>query len=160
MLSTSAAAQFADNSLAFVYLDANHYYEYVKQDLEAFYPKVMVGGMLAGHDFAQGFDYGVIRAVTEFAASRRLMFAITDPPLGGYREPICCSGWYLFKPAEEPPAQSPAGFDQAYCHAWWLNAAVPCSALSAGNHTLSGGTATGRRRRRHAYFHAGERTRQ
>lgn len=56
-----------DNSLDIVYLDAAHYYEAVKKDLEAYYPKVKPGGVIAGHDYLN-MAYGVNQAVQEFAA--------------------------------------------------------------------------------------------
>lgn len=46
-----AAELFRDDSLDFVYIDANHTYEEVKKDINIWYPKVKVGGILAGHDF-------------------------------------------------------------------------------------------------------------
>ena len=42
---------FADGSLDFVYIDANHAYDFVKQDIELWYPKVKKGGYLGGHDY-------------------------------------------------------------------------------------------------------------
>ena len=42
---------FNDESLDFVYIDANHKYEYVKQDISLWYPKVRKGGIVAGHDY-------------------------------------------------------------------------------------------------------------
>ena len=50
--SVDAAKDFADGSLDFVYLDANHNFESVTADLAAWSPKVRAGGILAGHDFA------------------------------------------------------------------------------------------------------------
>jgi Methyltransferase domain len=32
-------------------LDANHSYESVKEDIEAWFPKVKKGGLFAGHDY-------------------------------------------------------------------------------------------------------------
>lgn len=49
-LSTEAAKKFDDNSLQFVYIDGNHMYHAVLQDLEAWYPKVAPGGIMAGDD--------------------------------------------------------------------------------------------------------------
>lgn len=46
-----ASTMFEDNSLAFVYIDANHQYDHVKKDIELWYPKVKKGGVLAGHDY-------------------------------------------------------------------------------------------------------------
>lgn len=49
-LSTDAAKSFSDESLAFVYIDGNHMYHAVLEDLEAWYPKIAPGGILAGDD--------------------------------------------------------------------------------------------------------------
>jgi hypothetical protein len=46
-----AANMFEDNSLDFVYIDANHAYDYVVQDINLWYPKVKEGGYLCGHDY-------------------------------------------------------------------------------------------------------------
>jgi hypothetical protein len=49
--STDAVEFFDDESLDFVYIDANHKYDFVKQDLELWYPKVRKGGVFSGHDY-------------------------------------------------------------------------------------------------------------
>jgi len=54
-----------DESLDLVYLDAGHYYEAVMKDLQAWYPTVRKGGIVAGHDYANK-DYQVFEAVQEF----------------------------------------------------------------------------------------------
>jgi len=71
--SVDAAKQYTDNSLDFVFIDAGHEYEDVKADLEAWYPKVKQGGIIAGHDYfdpadpEHGYKFpGVKRAVDEF----------------------------------------------------------------------------------------------
>jgi len=48
----------------FVYIDGNHRYEYVKKDIELYYPIVKIGGVFGGHDF-KAEESGVIQAVTE-----------------------------------------------------------------------------------------------
>lgn len=68
-LSTKMATLVADNSLALVYLDANHSYEGVLADLEAWLPKLVTGGIMAGHDYLSK-DYGVEKAVKEFCKGR------------------------------------------------------------------------------------------
>lgn len=60
------AKQVPDNSLDIAYLDAGHRYEDVKRDLEAWYPKVKPGAVMAGHDYINP-AYGVRQAVEEFA---------------------------------------------------------------------------------------------
>jgi len=42
---------FNDESLDFVYIDANHAYDYVVQDIKLWHPKVKKGGYLCGHDY-------------------------------------------------------------------------------------------------------------
>lgn len=46
-----AAELFRDSSLDFVYIDANHTYESVVEDITTWYPKIKSGGVLAGHDY-------------------------------------------------------------------------------------------------------------
>ena len=49
--SVNSAELFNDESLDFIYIDANHKYEYVKQDMETWFPKLRNGGIFAGHDY-------------------------------------------------------------------------------------------------------------
>ena len=48
--SADSAAQVADGSLAFAYIDAAHEYDGVKRDILAWKGKVKPGGIFAGHD--------------------------------------------------------------------------------------------------------------
>lgn len=49
----------------FIFIDANHEYEFVKQDCELYWPKIKPGGFLCGHDYCGGHP-GVTEAVDEF----------------------------------------------------------------------------------------------
>jgi hypothetical protein len=49
--SRQAAKMFPDQSLDFVYIDANHSYDFIMEDLGLWYPKVKTGGFLCGHDY-------------------------------------------------------------------------------------------------------------
>lgn len=62
--SVDAAKDFKDESIDFVYIDASHEYEDVRDDIRAWLPKVKTGGIIAGDDYSIGF-MGVIRAVNE-----------------------------------------------------------------------------------------------
>ena len=50
MESATAATIFADGIADMVFIDADHRYKSVKQDLKLWWPKVKEGGVLCGHD--------------------------------------------------------------------------------------------------------------
>ena len=62
MRSLEALSCVADESLDFVYIDANHKFEQVKADIEGWWKKIKKRGILSGHDFDFG-HWGVIRAI-------------------------------------------------------------------------------------------------
>jgi hypothetical protein len=70
-LSVEVAAKIPDESLSLVYLDADHSYEGVMADLKAWFPKLVKGGVMAGHDYLNP-DYGVQHAVKDFIQQLRL----------------------------------------------------------------------------------------
>lgn len=55
-LSVDAAKLFPDEIFDYVYLDARHDYCGVTEDLNAYYPKLKKGGVLAGHDFLTAYE--------------------------------------------------------------------------------------------------------
>jgi hypothetical protein len=50
-LSSELIDLFQDESLDFVYIDANHAYDFVVEDINLWYPKVKKGGLVMGHDY-------------------------------------------------------------------------------------------------------------
>jgi len=62
---------YVKEPLDFVYIDANHDYDYVRQDIETWVLALKEGGLLCGHDFSADHP-GVIKAVIEFAVSSGL----------------------------------------------------------------------------------------
>jgi predicted O-methyltransferase YrrM len=76
MTSVDAAKTYSDNSLDFVFLDAEHDYHFVKPDILAWLPKVKIGGIFAGHDYfaPPGETTGVKYAVDELLDKSKLEF--------------------------------------------------------------------------------------
>jgi hypothetical protein len=101
-LSKQAVDLFPDESLDFVYIDGNHEYSYVVQDIKLWCPKVKKGGIVAGHDYldidwydheyseknknkymwgdGQHFIgvFGVNPAVDEFCKENNIEFSLTE----------------------------------------------------------------------------------
>jgi predicted O-methyltransferase YrrM len=50
-LSMAAAGDFADETIDFCFIDADHRFNGVVSDIRAWYPKVKTGGIIAGHDY-------------------------------------------------------------------------------------------------------------
>lgn len=83
---------FPDGALDFVYIDGNHAYGYVKDDLNTWYDKVRCGGLICGHDYYDDVTpphfCEVKRAVDEWADKVGL------PIHSGFE----CTSWYCLKP--------------------------------------------------------------
>jgi len=65
------AAKDLPADVDFIYIDANHAYEYVKKDIELYWEKVAENGILAGHDCFGTYN-GVINAIHEFAMKKKI----------------------------------------------------------------------------------------
>lgn len=70
--SVDASKLFEDEYFDWVYIDADHAYEAVKEDIIHWLPKLKTGGVISGHDFDPDPNdvnfkmYGVEKAVREF----------------------------------------------------------------------------------------------
>ena len=75
-------------NIDFVYVDGNHDYQFVKKDIELYYPIIKIGGMMGGHDFYNGHAQthnGVVKAVTEFAVSKGIQLYVEQPDWWFYK---------------------------------------------------------------------------
>lgn len=73
MLTTDAINKFEDNSLDFVYIDATHTYDAVKEEIQLWSKKVKTNGLMSGHDYVVGWE-GVVRAVDEAVLDRSKLY--------------------------------------------------------------------------------------
>lgn len=62
MTSLEAVKHFSDQSIDFLMLDGDHSYEMVKQEIQAYLPKMRAGGIISGDDYTWP---GVKQAVDE-----------------------------------------------------------------------------------------------
>lgn len=65
---------FPNNYFDWIYLDADHRYEFIKKDLEQAFLKVKPLGFITGDDYVDNIEestkfFGVIKAVTEFKST-------------------------------------------------------------------------------------------
>ena len=93
--SVDAANDIPDDSLVFAYLDANHDYEHASEDLDLWFPKVKMGGLLCGHDYydsvqpiGTGYYNQVRSAVTDW---------LKKHPELSVRHTDACSSWWIEK---------------------------------------------------------------
>ena len=66
--SISASKLIKDNSIDYLYIDGDHDELPVAADIEAWYPKVKTGGLMAGHDW---WSEQVKKSVLTFAATKK-----------------------------------------------------------------------------------------
>lgn len=67
--SVGASEKFDNCSIDFIFIDASHEYEDVRNDLRVWLPKMKDGGIMAGHDYIPTYP-GVVRAVDELWGDR------------------------------------------------------------------------------------------
>lgn len=63
--SMDALSDVEDNELDFVFIDANHRFDYVMMDLILWAHKVRSGGIISAHDFYHG-EVGVLKAIESY----------------------------------------------------------------------------------------------
>lgn len=64
--------QFDDEYFDMIYIDGDHSYNGVKNDLNLSYQKIKTGGYICGHDYTLSMFEGVVRAVDEFCLEKNL----------------------------------------------------------------------------------------
>lgn len=88
-----ASTLFQDEFFDFIYIDGNHNYDNVKQDMSLWYPKVKKGGILSGHDFdpRNVTRQDVAEAVKDFCKENKLEYKVFP------YEQINYSDWVIVK---------------------------------------------------------------
>ena len=74
--SYNVADKFEDKSMDFIYIDGDHSYDQVKQDLEMYLPKLKDNGIIGGHDYNNSVSRfrQTIRAIDEIVGKPDKVF--------------------------------------------------------------------------------------
>jgi hypothetical protein len=83
--SKEASKDFPDNFFDFIFIDAGHDYDSVKEDIDLWFPKLKNRGIFAGHDYDVGWA-GVVKAVDEWSLSQNKKIFITGNSWMHFRE--------------------------------------------------------------------------
>jgi hypothetical protein len=104
--SVEASTMFPNDYFDLVYIDANHAFDFVLQDIRAWLPKVKRGGWIGGHDFE---SEGVYKAVAQaFGITKPWQGEVYDLQLGALkitteyeegqkRKPLQVKSWFIQK---------------------------------------------------------------
>lgn len=96
--SMDAVKDFEDESLDFVYIDGNHDFKYVLEDIVEWSKKVKRGGIVAGHDYYHFNNSGVIEAVDMYVKQNILDLQTTEGSKENPdRDDRCPSFWWIKK---------------------------------------------------------------
>ena len=75
IMMSNQAVDKVKEKLDFVYIDGNHDYRYVMDDIVNWLPKVKKGGLIGGHDYSRS-KYGVYEAVNDFCGENNIKFEV------------------------------------------------------------------------------------
>lgn len=90
--SENANSLFDDGTVGLVYIDGLHDYESISRDIRLWWPKLVSGGVLSGHDYCDTIWSDVIKAVDEHVA-------VVGVPVHLIKEtPPVIDSWWMIKP--------------------------------------------------------------
>lgn len=90
------------DSLDFVYIDGDHSYDYVMNDIILYARRVKKGGIISGHDYIlpgdyrHKFDINVKEAVDDYVKVHKISpLYVTDKTIGVNKSDRCPSWWFV-----------------------------------------------------------------
>jgi len=89
--SSEQLGTLSDDSLDFIYIDADHTYEGVKRDIDVAHKKIKKGGIIQFNDYCRydyklGMYYGVVDAVNEFLQETKNKIICMSIPYSGFHD--------------------------------------------------------------------------
>lgn len=94
--SMEAVQEFRDGFFDFVFIDGNHQFDYVMEDIIGWARKVRKGGIISGHDYYHFHTSGVIEAVNAYCEANRINLNLTSWDYSGHNDDRCPC-WYFEK---------------------------------------------------------------
>ena len=81
----------------FVFIDGDHKFDFVMEDLIGWARKVRSGGIVAGHDYYHFHKSGVIQAVNIYTEIHRIELNIIPRSDGGHIDDKAPCWWFIKK---------------------------------------------------------------
>jgi hypothetical protein len=100
--SKDAVLQFEDSYFDFIYIDSNHLYDNVLDDIKLWWPKLKLGGLLCGDDYINGYneiEYENIKykAIIEVKAAVDNFCSMIDLKVNTIYPSDRYPNWYIIK---------------------------------------------------------------
>jgi len=93
--SMEAVKDFKDNSLDFVFIDGNHTFEYVVNDIAEWSKKVKPGGIVSGHDYWRSIESKKSLYINGLTDLERLKLVQVKDAVDGWMKANQISSWFL-----------------------------------------------------------------
>ena len=94
-MSLVVAEDTTDECLDFVYIDANHLFDYVMQDIICWTRKVKKGGIVSGHDYWDIANFGVVDAVNIYTKVHGYKLNIIEGVKSNKRSERSPNWWFV-----------------------------------------------------------------
>lgn len=95
--SMDAVLGIDDGFLDFVFIDGNHRFDFVMEDIIGWARKVRSGGIVAGHDYYHFHNSGVIEAVNTYTEIHRVQLNLIPRYEGGHKDDQAPCWWITKK---------------------------------------------------------------
>jgi len=95
--SMEAINDFTDNSLDFVFIDGNHTFEYVVNDIAEWEKKLKPGGILSGHDYWRSIESNKSAYVQNHTYEDRLKLVQVKDAVDGWTKANRVKPWFVTK---------------------------------------------------------------
>jgi len=101
--SIDAAKDFKDESLDFVFIDGNHSFEYVVDDIAAWSKKVRKGGIVAGHDYFNSVDRETLWLTYEATAIEKMKLCQVKDAVDAWAKTNKIRPWFIITEEDTCP---------------------------------------------------------